>query len=128
MRFELQLMLLIVLLGPCCQQSRKHIDSCFQKAQETLNKMAYNQEKVDVVISPISIHLASAKALFTNGVQVAAQNVSAKGNGAYTGEISADQLVDFGVVWTLTGHSERRALYGESNELVAQKTKYALEK
>ena len=59
---------------------------------------------------------------------VAAQNCSAQGNGAYTGEVSADILVDMGIHWVILGHSERRSLYNESNELVALKTKYALSK
>ncbi len=59
---------------------------------------------------------------------VSAQNCSAQGNGAFTGEVSADILVDLGLKWVILGHSERRSLYGESNELVAKKTKYALEK
>lgn len=37
-------------------------------------------------------------------------------------------LVDFGLKWVILGHSERRSLYGESSEVVAKKTKYALEK
>ncbi len=59
---------------------------------------------------------------------VSAQNCSAQGNGAFTGEVSADILVDLGLKWVILGHSERRSLYGESNEVVAKKTKYALEK
>jgi len=47
--------------------------------------------------------------------------------GAFTGEISIEHLKDFGVNWTLTGHSERRALYHETNEIVAKKTKRALD-
>jgi triosephosphate isomerase len=38
-------------------------------------------------------------------------------NGAYTGEISAEQLVDFGIDWTILGHSERRTIYGESDDV-----------
>lgn len=59
---------------------------------------------------------------------VAAQNCSAQGNGAYTGEVSPEILTDMDIQWVILGHSERRSLYHESNELVAKKTKYALEK
>ena len=55
------------------------------------------------------------------------QNISATKNGAFTGEISADQVKDFELEWTLVGHSERREK-GESNEQVAAKAKYALDK
>ena len=46
-------------------------------------------------------------------------------DGAFTGEISAEQVKDFGLRWTLIGHSERRTLYGETNELVATKVQRA---
>jgi len=48
--------------------------------------------------------------------------MSATGNGAFTGEISGEQLKDFEVNWVLIGHSERRTIMGESNEVVAAKT------
>lgn len=48
---------------------------------------------------------------------MAAQNVFDKPNGAFTGEISAEQLKDSGVTWTLTGHSERRVILAEGDEV-----------
>jgi triosephosphate isomerase len=48
--------------------------------------------------------------------------------GAYTGNISAEMLNDIGIQWTLTGHSERRSLFHESDEDIANKTKYAIDK
>lgn len=56
---------------------------------------------------------------------MAAQNVYDKPNGAYTGEISVEQLKDSNVTWTILGHSERRTILGESDEMVASKTKFA---
>lgn len=50
-----------------------------------------------------------------------AQNLSQHEKGAYTGEVSAAMLNDFGCKYVIVGHSERRALYGESDELVAEK-------
>lgn len=50
-----------------------------------------------------------------------AQNVSQHAQGAYTGEVSGAMLVDFGCRYAIVGHSERRALYGESSETVAAK-------
>jgi triosephosphate isomerase len=64
----------------------------------------------------------------SNHILVSAQNCGAQGNGAFTGEVSADILVDMGIKWVILGHSERRSLYGETNEVVAKKLKYALEK
>eukprot|EP00604_Paraphysomonas_vestita_P002894 CAMPEP_0174818156 /NCGR_PEP_ID=MMETSP1107-20130205/784_1 /TAXON_ID=36770 /ORGANISM="Paraphysomonas vestita, Strain GFlagA" /LENGTH=256 /DNA_ID=CAMNT_0016029627 /DNA_START=54 /DNA_END=824 /DNA_ORIENTATION=- len=85
----------------------------------------------EVVIAVPSIHLARAHDGFKPDISVAAQDVSVRsGFGAYTGELSAQLLVDSNIRWTLTGHSERRDGFnapGESNELVAQKTKQALD-
>jgi len=55
-----------------------------------------------------------------------AQNLSQHAQGAYTGEVSAAMLQDFGCRYVLVGHSERRALYGESDALVAEKFAAAL--
>ena len=54
-----------------------------------------------------------------------AQNVSQHEKGAYTGEVSAGMLTDFGCRYVIVGHSERRALYGEDNYIVALKFKAA---
>ncbi|KAL2133884.1 hypothetical protein VTI74DRAFT_1500 [Chaetomium olivicolor] len=83
---------------------------------------------VEVVIAPPSLYLQLARdSLTKSGVEVAAQNVYDKPNGAYTGEISVEQLKDSGVHWTILGHSERRTLLGESDEVVASKTKFAID-
>jgi triosephosphate isomerase len=55
------------------------------------------------------------------GLQFGAQDVSANEKGAYTGEVSAEMLVDVGARYGLVGHSERRQYHGEKSELVAQK-------
>lgn len=78
-------------------------------------------------MAPPALYLLLAQAEAKNGVKVAAQNIFDKGNGAYTGEISAPQLSDAGVEWVILGHSERRAIFGESDEFVASKTKAALD-
>jgi triosephosphate isomerase len=54
-------------------------------------------------------------------VQWGAQDVHPLGQGAFTGEVSASMLKDFGCHYVIVGHSERRSLYGESSELVAEK-------
>jgi len=58
---------------------------------------------------------------------VAAQNIFDKPSGAFTGEISADQLKDSGITWTILGHSERRVILQEDDQFVASKTKAALD-
>jgi triosephosphate isomerase len=60
-------------------------------------------------------------------VAIAAQNAYVALSGAYTGEISPSQLVDAGIPWVILGHSERRQLFHETNEVVAKKTAVALD-
>ena len=72
-------------------------------------------------------YLAQAQAALTGGpLAWGAQNLSEKASGAFTGEVSAAMLKDFGCQYVLVGHSERRALYGESDALVAEKFAAAL--
>lgn len=78
-----------------------------------------------MVVAPISIHIASVKALLNENIKVSAQNMSATGNGAFTGEISGEQLKDFEIEWVILGHSERRTIYNETNEIVAAKVERA---
>ena len=94
---------------------------------KTLNTMQYDQEKVQVVITPVALHIAAMKTLLNKDVEVGTQNISATKNGAFTGELSADQVKDFELKWTLIGHSERRQKQGETNEIVAEKVKQAQE-
>ena len=71
----------------------------------------------EVVVAPPNIYLLIVREHLESKIEVCAQNVFDKPNGAFTGEISAEQLVDSKVTWTLTGHSERRALLNETDEV-----------
>jgi triosephosphate isomerase len=82
---------------------------------------------IDVIVAPVSLHIAMAKVMLIDNVKVASQNVSMYGTGAYTGEIAAEHLVDFGLEWTLVGHSERRGLFNEDDATVAKKVGNALD-
>ena len=108
-------------------KSNGSVDFVRTQCTEVLNTMSFDQSKLDVVVAPVFIHIASAKAMLNESVSVAAQNVSAHKNGAFTGEVSADQVKDFGVNWAIIGHSERRSLFGETNEVVATKLTRAQE-
>jgi triosephosphate isomerase len=72
-------------------------------------------------------YLAQAQSVLS-GTAVAwgAQNLSEQAQGAFTGEVSAAMLQDFGCRYVIVGHSERRAIFGESNSLVAEKFAAAL--
>ncbi len=67
-------------------------------------------------------YLQQAKSLLDgSGIEWGAQNVSEHASGAYTGEVSAAMVADFSCRYVIVGHSERRAIYGESDALVAAK-------
>jgi len=72
-------------------------------------------------------YLAQVAAALTDcTITWGAQDVSAQDKGAFTGEVSGSMLADFDCRWVLVGHSERRALHGESDQLVADKARAAL--
>ena len=83
---------------------------------------------VDVAVCPPSVYLSQAVSLCeTTRVRVGAQNMCEKESGAYTGEVSGIMLRDLGTTYVLVGHSERRTIYGETDEQVAAKVEKALE-
>jgi triosephosphate isomerase (TIM) len=81
----------------------------------------------EVVISPPAIYLLLAREHLRKEIEVAAQNVFDRPDGAFTGEISVSQLKDSGITWTIIGHSERRTILQEDDAFVAKKTKAALD-
>ena len=83
--------------------------------------------KADVVVCPPAADLAAAaQALKGSGIGLGAQNLDYHDAGAFTGEISADMLMDLGVKYVITGHSERRQYFAETDETVNKRTKAAL--
>jgi triosephosphate isomerase len=81
---------------------------------------------IDAVVCVPFPYLAQTQALLAgSSIAWGAQNVSEQAKGAFTGEVSAAMLLDFGCKYVIVGHSERRSLYGESDELVASKYKAA---
>ncbi|EMD64923.1 hypothetical protein COCSADRAFT_36280 [Bipolaris sorokiniana ND90Pr] len=93
---------------------------------DNLNK-AKLDENTEVVIAPPSLYLLLTREHLRKGIEVAAQNIFDKPNGAFTGEISVEQLKDSGITWTILGHSERRQILQENDDFVASKTKAAVD-
>jgi len=81
----------------------------------------------EVVVCPSPVYVQGVQEKIRDDVAVGAQDVWMQGNGAFTGETSADMLADMGVGWAVVGHSERRGK-GEADADVAAKAKYALDK
>ncbi|XP_037091713.1 triosephosphate isomerase-like [Pollicipes pollicipes] len=84
-------------------------------------------KNVDVVVGVPAVYLEYVKARLPEDVQCAAQNCYKEPKGAFTGEISPAMLKDIGVEWVILGHSERRNIFGESDELIAEKCCHALD-
>jgi len=83
----------------------------------------------EVMVAPPYINLVGAvRSLEASTIQVISQNMHFAESGAYTGEISADMLLNIGVDTAIIGHSERRAYFGETDEILAKKVKAALDK
>lgn len=82
---------------------------------------------VQVAVFPPFPYLIGIGERIKGGVILGSQDLWREGNGAFTGEVSTEMLSDCGVSAVLTGHSERRHVIGETDELVNQKTKRALE-
>jgi triosephosphate isomerase len=79
-------------------------------------------DSAECVVCPPFVYLHDvARELRESRVGLGAQDVSAEAQGAFTGEVSAAMLKDVGCAYVIVGHSERRALHAESDELVARK-------
>ena len=86
-----------------------------------------NHGNVDMAVFPPFPYLADTQALLTgSSISWGGQNLNPVAQGAHTGEVSAGMLLDFGCSQVLVGHSERRTVYGESDEDVADRFEAAL--
>ena len=80
-----------------------------------------------VICTPFTSLVTAVEKCKGTNIHVGAENVHFEKSGAFTGEISADVLVDLGVEYVITGHSERRQYFAETDETVNKRTKAALE-
>jgi triosephosphate isomerase len=80
------------------------------------------KDRADVIVCPPNVFLESVvREIEGSAVMLGAQNCSEHAAGAYTGEVDGDMLSDLDVTYVIVGHSERRAMFDESNERVAAK-------
>jgi triosephosphate isomerase len=101
------------------------------QTQELLNDLIAKipaETTAQVLVAPTFVNLASAvNQLKSTAIGVSAQNIHQAASGAYTGEISADMLKSIGVNTVILGHSERRAIFNETDALIASKVDAALQ-
>ena len=89
---------------------------------ENWEKKDLNNKEVKTIFCPSFTELNTTAELLQNSdSELGAQNVYYVSNGAYTGEISCRMLKDLGCNWVIIGHSERRAIFGETDEMVCNK-------
>jgi triosephosphate isomerase len=97
-----------------------------------LIKQADQAGAAKIAVCPPSLYIdqvvTALKAAGCDRIEVGAQNMTTEADaGAFTGEVSARMLKDMGCSYVILGHSERRSMFGETSQLVAEKVKTALE-
>jgi triosephosphate isomerase len=92
-----------------------------------LQALVHALGKTEIAVCPPFPYLLWAQQHLPKNVALGAQNVSAERQGAFTGEVAAAMLRDCQCRYVIVGHSERRQLYGESDDLVARKTRQLIE-
>ncbi len=98
-----------------------------QELLSNLKMQMVKEPEAEVMVAPAFTNLYTAfESLKDTQVQVVAQNMHQAENGAYTGEVSAKMLKSIGVDTVILGHSERRAHFGETNDILAEKVNAAL--
>ena len=105
----------------------KNLQEGIELAKELNTMLSADKPNCDVVICTPFIHLASVDPLLDSQlIGLGAENCADKASGAYTGEVSAEMVKSTGAQYVILGHSERRAYYHETNEILKEKINLAL--
>lgn len=105
------------------------MNKSYSEAEALLKEIAALElnDEVEAVVCPPFINLALAKEVLKDTkVEVGAQNSYFENSGAFTGEVSPAFLKDLAIKYVILGHSERREIFGESDELINKKVKAVL--
>ncbi len=101
-------------------------DEAVSLAKAIVEQLGFTDE-VDLAVCPPAVYLASvSQALDSSKIALGAQNMFYEDNGAFTGELSSAMLKDVGCTYVILGHSERRHVIGETDELINRKVAKAL--
>jgi triosephosphate isomerase (TIM) len=108
------------------------MNSDLKETQNLLSKLSaglsMDSLNCDVIVCPPFTSLSEAYSLLKDTkIKIGAQNMYFETSGAFTGEISANMLKSIGCEYVILGHSERRSIFGESDELINKKIKKAIE-
>jgi len=112
---------LIIANWKCNPTTKEETKRLFNSIKRGLKKI----KNVEVVICPPFVYLSSIK-YQVSSIKLGAQDCHREEKGAFTGEVSAKMLKDFGCQYVILGHSERRIYFGETNEMINKKIKSAI--
>ena len=105
----------------------KNLSEAIQLVSDLKTELNGKNLNAEVVVAPPFISLEAVKTLIKDtDIKLGAQNMHSVDSGAFTGEVSADMLKSVGCEYVILGHSERRTIFGESDEFINQKVKQAL--
>ena len=93
-----------------------------------LKSIVYKDERTELIVSAPTAYLSQFSTANISSIKLAAQNCHYEENGAFTGEISMSMLASIKVSHVIIGHSERRALFGETDETISKKVRAAMDK
>ena len=103
------------------------MNQSIEEIKAFFNELSNENLTSEAWIAPQAIHLALVQDLAGSNFKVGSQNCAYEDSGAFTGEISPKSLKDMGAHFTIIGHSERRAIFGENHQTLNNKTTKALE-
>ncbi len=107
----------------------KNLNEAIQLVSELKNELSNFEPNCEVIVCPPFTNLESVNTIIKDSkIHLGAQNMYFEDSGAFTGEISADMLLSVGVEYVIVGHSERRAIFKETDEVINLKLKQAFKK